>query len=117
MSLSDLLQPLKEHNPIFTRGNDVLDQPQDPAQVKNLQAISKHSSNAIEDIATHTEKFARFFYMAVQDNAMDTVNQCDLEVFGFFIESQMNTLMELKALHDEAEYYLKRHKECGGSNE
>ena len=114
MSLSNLFQPLKEYNPIYVRGNDVLNQPQDPEQLKKLQAISKHSSNAIEDIATQTGMVSRLFYMAVQDNAMDTLNQCDLDAFGFFIESQMETLIELKALHYEVEGYLKRHKEFGG---
>lgn len=114
MSLSDLFQPLKEHKPTFINCNEVLNKPQDPEQLENLQAINKHSNNAIEDIAAHTSMVARLLTMAVQDNAMDTVNQDDIEVFGFFIESQMQTLIELKALHDASEYHLQRHKECGG---
>lgn len=89
--------------------------PQTNEHVKQLKEIENQASQLLDVKTGYIGLTAKLFRMAAQEgNPLENLEIIDMEQYGFFIEEEMNTLMEIKDLMTYASYCLEQHLAHGG---
>jgi hypothetical protein len=117
MSFPKLNEAVKAINWDEIRQTELDHKPQTDEHVTQLKEIEKQASQLLDAKTSYIGLTAKLFRMAAQDgNPLDTIEVIDMEQYGFFIEEEMDTLMEIKDLMTFATYCLQQHLLRGGKD-